>query len=98
MDSFEKKIRKYYGLKLEGSGMCKECLVKYQTRYRIDQLLHMNAKAQAELGTDSTQEDKQEALNTAKYVKASIMKYDAARAESMFPEINLFEDDNTLKS
>ena len=97
MDNFEKTIREYYDLPTEGN-MCEGCLVKYKRRYRIDQLLHMNSKAQSELGTDSTLEDKQKALDIAKYVKASIMMHDKARAKSMFPEINLFEDDNTLKS
>jgi hypothetical protein len=97
MDDFEKTIRKYYNLPMEGN-MCEECLAKYKSRYRIDQLLHMNSKAQSELGIDSTVEDKQNALDIAKYVKASIMMHDKAKAESMFPEINLFEDDNTLKS
>jgi len=97
MDDFEKTIRKYYDLSMRGN-MCEECLVKYKSRYRIDQLLHMNSKAQAELGTDSTVEDRQKALDVARYVKASIMVHDKAKAESMFPEINLFEDDNTSKS
>jgi hypothetical protein len=97
MDNFEKTIREYYDLPMRGN-MCEGCLVKYKSRYRIDQLLHMNSKAQSELGVDSTLEDKQKALDIAKYVKSSIMVHDKARAESMFPEINLFEDDNTLKS
>ena len=97
MDDFEKTIRKYYDLPREGN-MCEGCLAKYKSRYRIDQLLHMNSKAQSELGTDSTLEDKQKALDVAKYVKASIMMHNKAKAESMFPEINLLEDGNTLKS
>ena len=97
MDSSEITVRKYYDLPLEGN-MCKKCLVKYKSKYRIDQLLHMNAKAQTQLGTDSTPEERERALHVAKYVKASIMAHDKTRAESMFPEINIFEDDNTLKS
>tara|TARA_R110000824_G_scaffold304103_2_gene491901 strand:- start:705 stop:998 length:294 start_codon:yes stop_codon:yes gene_type:complete len=97
MDNFEKTIRKYYDLSMEGN-MCEECLVKYKNRYRIDQLLHINSKAQSKLGSDATIKDKQEALDVAKYVKTSIMMIDTAKAESMFPEINIFEDDNTLKS
>ncbi len=97
MDNFEKTIRKYYDLSMEGN-MCKECLVKYKSKYKIDQLLHINAKAQSKLGSDSTSKDRQEALDVAKYVKTSIMMIDTSKAESMFPEINIFEDDNTLKS
>jgi len=97
MDNFEKTIRKYYDLPMEGN-MCEGCLVKYRSKYRIDQLLHMNSKAQSNLGIDSTAEERQEALDIAKYVKTAIMMHDKSKAEIMFPEINLFEDDNTLKS
>jgi len=96
MNDFEKTIRKYFGLSMEGK-LCEECMKKYMAKYRIDDLLRMNASAQMNLGTDATAEDKQKALNTARYVKASIMKYDKTKAESMFPEINLSEDGNTFK-
>tara|TARA_R110000824_G_scaffold371564_1_gene561323 strand:+ start:401 stop:694 length:294 start_codon:yes stop_codon:yes gene_type:complete len=94
MDSSEITVRKYYDLPLEGN-MCKKCLVKYKSKYRIDQLLHMNSKAQSQLGTDSTPEEREKALHVAMYVKESIMAYDKTRAENMFPEIKLFGDDNT---
>ena len=86
MTDFEIKIRKYFDLKLEGK-ICEKCWTRFTNNYKIDQLLEMNAQAQTNLGTDSTEEDRQKALDTAKYVKKKIKEIDEVRANSMFPEI-----------
>lgn len=91
METLEKKIRERFRLPLEGN-ICEECMSKYMKKYRIDQLLRKNAIAQAELGTDSTQGEKQKALDTARYVKKSISMYDKEFADSAFPEINIEDD------
>jgi len=49
----------------------------------------MNAKAQSKLGIDSNQEERVEAHDVAKYVKASIAIIDKNKAEVLFPEIEL---------
>ena len=95
MTDFEIKIRKYFDLRLEGK-VCEKCWTKFVSNYKIDQLLEMNAKAQMELGTDATAEDRQKALDTAKYVKQQIMEIDKIKAQSMFPEIDI-TNDNTFK-
>tara|TARA_R110000787_G_scaffold15970_3_gene48976 strand:- start:753 stop:1022 length:270 start_codon:yes stop_codon:yes gene_type:complete len=88
MDPIEVEVRNKFGFSMQ-SKLCKKCLQKHTEKYEIDQLLHMNAKAQSNLGTDSTVEEKYKALDIAKYVKASILSIDEAKAESLFPEINL---------
>jgi len=88
MTDFEIKIRKYFDLKLEGE-VCKKCWKKFVDTHRIDSLLEMNAKAQMNLGTDATKEDRRKALDTARYVKTEIARIDEAKANSMFPEITL---------
>ena len=49
----------------------------------------MNAKAQSKLGTDSNKEERLEAYDVARYVKASIASIDKNKAEVLFPEIEL---------
>ena len=88
MTDYERKIRTYFNLKLEGK-ICEKCWEKFVGNYKIDKLLEMNAKAQMELGTDATTKDRQKALDTAIYVKTEIMKIDVTRANNMFPEIDL---------
>jgi len=88
MTDFEIKIRKYFDLKLKGK-LCKKCWKKFVNTYKIDNLLELNASAQTNLGTDATEADRIKALDTARYVKTEIAQIDEARANSMFPEINL---------
>ena len=95
MTDFEIKIRKYFDLQSEGK-ICEKCWTKFVNNYKIDQLLEMNAKAQMELGTDATARDRQKALDTARYVKKQIMEIDKIKAQSMFPEIDI-TNDNTFK-
>lgn len=86
MDALEKRIRERFRIP-DHKKFCEKCMNHYIGKLRVDELLHKNAKAQAELGTDSTAEEKQKALDVAKYVKKSISMYDKEFAESAFPEI-----------
>tara|TARA_R110001599_G_scaffold268043_1_gene468927 strand:+ start:210 stop:476 length:267 start_codon:yes stop_codon:yes gene_type:complete len=88
MDVIEKAMRKHFKFSLN-SKLCPNCLEKYTNLYQIDKLLHMNAKAQSKLGIDSNQEERLEAHDVAKYVKASISVIDKNKAEVLFPEIEL---------
>ena len=88
MTDFEVYIRSYFDLKLEGK-ICKKCWEEFVNTHRIDKLLEMNAKAQMNLGTDATEEDRIKALDVARYVKAEISQIDKTKANSMFPEITL---------
>jgi|TARA_R110000737_G_scaffold136964_2_gene167817 hypothetical protein len=90
MNDFEKTIRTYFNLSMKGP-LCNKCLTKHTIKYEIDALLKMNATTQANLGTDSSPEEREEALSVARYIKAAIIKIAPAKAESMFPEINLLE-------
>ena len=91
MDKLEQQIRERFRIPAY-EKICEKCMNKYMKKIRIDELLHTNAKAQAELGTDSTAEEKQKALDVAKYVKKSISMYDKEFAESAFPEINIDDE------
>ena len=91
MDKLEQQIRERFRIPAY-EKICEKCMNKYMKRIRIDELLHTNAKAQAELGTDSTAEEKQKALDVAKYVKKSISMYDKEFADSAFPEINIDDE------
>ena len=93
MDKLEQQIRERFRIPAY-EKICEKCMNKYMKKIRIDELLHTNAKAQAELGTDSTAEEKQKALDVAKYVKKSISMYDKEFAESAFPEITI-EDEHS---
>tara|TARA_R110002012_G_scaffold100312_1_gene238931 strand:+ start:248 stop:514 length:267 start_codon:yes stop_codon:yes gene_type:complete len=88
MDVIEKSMRKHFKFSLN-SKLCSNCLEKYTNLYQIDRLLYMNAKAQSKLGTDSNKEERLEAHDVAKYVKASISIIDKNKAEVLFPEIKL---------
>jgi len=88
MDVIEKAMRKHFKFSLN-SKLCSNCLEKYTNLYQVDKLLHMNAKAQSKLGIDSNQEEKSEAHDVARYVKASIAVIDKNKAEVLFPEIEL---------
>ena len=88
MTDYERKIRTYFNLKLEGK-ICEKCWERFVNNYKIDNLLKLNAKAQTNLGTDSTKENQQLALDTARYVKEKIMKIDKEKANTIFPEITL---------
>ena len=88
MDVIEKSMRKHFKFSLN-SKLCSNCLEKYTNLYQIDKLLHMNAKAQSKLGIDSNQEERLEARDVARYVKASISVIDKTKADVLFPEIEL---------
>ena len=88
MDVIETAVRKHFKFSLN-SRLCSNCLEKYTNLYEIDKLLHMNARAQSNLGIDSNQEERLEAHNVARYVKASIAIIDKNKAEVLFPEIEL---------
>ena len=88
MDALEKRIRERFRIP-DRKKICEKCMNHYIGKLRIDELLFTNAKAQAELGTDSTAEERQKALDTARYVKKSISMYDKEFAESAFPEIDI---------
>ena len=88
MDVIEKTMRKHFKFSLN-SKLCSNCLEKYTNLYQIDKLLHMNAKAQSKLGIDSNQEERLEARDVARYVKASISVIDKNKADVLFPEIEL---------
>jgi len=88
MDVIEKAVRKHFKFSLN-SKLCSNCLEKYTNLYQIDKLLHMNAKAQSKLGIDSNQEERLEARDVARYVKASISVIDKNKADVLFPEIEL---------
>tara|TARA_R110001592_G_scaffold22801_2_gene90329 strand:- start:355 stop:621 length:267 start_codon:yes stop_codon:yes gene_type:complete len=88
MDVIEKAMRKHFKFSLN-SKLCSNCLEKYTNLYQIDRLLYMNAKAQSKLGTDSNKEERLEAYDVARYVKASIASIDKNKAEVLFPEIEL---------
>lgn len=91
MDALEKQVRERFRIPADGK-ICESCMDKYMKKIRIDELLHKNAKAQADLGIDSTAEEKQKALDVAKYVKKSISMYDKEFADSAFPEINIDDE------
>jgi len=93
MDALEKRIRERFRI-ADHKQICEKCMNHYIGKLRVDELLHKNAKAQAELGTDSTAEDKQKALDVARYVKKSISMYDKEFAESAFPEI-IIDDEHS---
>jgi len=88
MDVIERAVRKHFKFSLN-SKLCSKCLEKYTNLYQIDKLLHMNAKAQSNLGIDSNEEERLEAYDVARYVKASIAVIDKNKAEVLFPEIEL---------
>ena len=88
MDALEKRIRERFRIP-DRKKICEKCMNHYIGKLRIDELLFTNAKAQSELGTDSTAEERQKALDTARYVKKSISMYDKEFAESAFPEIDI---------
>lgn len=56
-------------------------------RQQIDLLLHQNAVTQANLGSESTEEEKEEARKKDKVIKDKISELDAEFADFVFPEI-----------
>ena len=98
MDVIEKAMRKHFKFSLN-SKLCLNCLEKYTNLYQVDKLLHMNAKAQSKLGTDSNQEEKSEAYDVARYVKASIAIIDKNKAmyfNEDLQEIEYFNPKNSI--
>ena len=79
MTDYERKIRTYFNLKLEGK-ICEKCWTKFVNNYKIDNLLKLNEKAQNNL---------ESAKEIASYVKEEVIKIDPIRAKALFPEIDL---------
>ena len=74
MTDYERKIRTYFNLKLEGK-ICEKCWERFVNNYKIDNLLKLYTRTQTK--------------EMAIYVKSEIMKIDVAKANTMFPEIIL---------
>ena len=60
-------------------------------RAKIDKLLFKNAQIQCTLGTDSTEEEKDEARNHTQKIAYAIYEVDKPYAEENFPHIDFCE-------
>tara|TARA_R110002012_G_scaffold171342_2_gene336109 strand:- start:1374 stop:1598 length:225 start_codon:yes stop_codon:yes gene_type:complete len=74
MTDYERKIRTYFNLKLEGK-ICEKCWERFVDNYKIDNLLKLYKRTQTK--------------EMAIYVKSEIMKINVVKANTMFPEISL---------
>ena len=88
MSDYEKDLRKMFGLPEEGK-LCDKCVRKFTNKMLINKALKMNAVAQANIGTESTDEDRARAYFAARRAKDIIAEIDIKFAESTFPEIDL---------